>query len=350
MAVRFLRHALKTVPVPFRSLIHTTITLYLPVAVLPFPGYKTRLEAAVTDLMAVSLKIRFKLWRRISPAVVIKFVNDTKRLRELKARNKEASLMKDLYISFSVQIADDLSVTTSSHPFFVNMSSIAKERNAKTLLAGTFCDLVYTLVMLEQIVEPASVNASEGQLYIDDVFIELKPPFMHGLGLTVDNNFEPAGNRDISLLKAWRWADRLPGFAKGMPSTPVGIALAAFSWLTDEASDTQTYSNPIWAVLGLEALYCQGSGSVRSQLIVNAQRFVGSTLSREDLDALYNYRSRFLHGQISFPRRFNSYDGTKAFEMFIKRNINSYQNATCLLISSLRLLIQRNLLQLIFSA
>lgn len=89
-------------------------------------------------------------------------------------------------------------------------------------------------------------------------------------------------------------------------------AMNAFSHSFSALHEKDT-SVLFWAMLGIEALLAEGSNNIINQIKVKASIILGEPKQfKNKLDKLYNYRSRFVHGDINFPAKFSSnYDNFK---------------------------------------
>ena len=56
---------------------------------------------------------------------------------------------------------------------------------------------------------------------------------------------------------------------------------------------------------------------------------------------MYNYRSRFIHGEIPFPNYFSEADATPEYEKFFEKTEECVDIATSILLASLQELIRR---------
>jgi hypothetical protein len=112
--------------------------------------------------------------------------------------------------------------------------------------------------------------------------------------------------RDISVPMSWRWFSRLPGLEAGMVSGPVGRAVTALTHiLYPEAPFGDMSTGLVWALLGLEAIYGRGSTGVGEQLREKSELLLGKCSSQKKrLSAAYNFRSRFIHGDLDIPFKY----------------------------------------------
>ena len=99
----------------------------------------------------------------------------------------------------------------------------------------------------------------------------------------------------------------------GLSKTPSQKAVNALSYNFFNIHEKDT-SNLFWTMVGIESLLAEGSNSIINQIKTKVNLILGEPKEfKKKLDKLYNYRSRFVHGDINFPAKFSAdYD---KFEM-----------------------------------
>jgi hypothetical protein len=109
--------------------------------------------------------------------------------------------------------------------------------------------------------------------------------------------------RKLPFAEVWAWATRNEGFMDGFGDESVARALCACSYLLD--GDIVGLPPALfWAMMGIEALYVKGHEGIIQQLSEKTQVLLGEqTDFKKKLRDMYNFRSRFVHGDFSFPDR-----------------------------------------------
>ncbi|MBX2920691.1 MAG: hypothetical protein KF746_00765 [Chitinophagaceae bacterium] len=88
--------------------------------------------------------------------------------------------------------------------------------------------------------------------------------------------------------------------------TKVQRAINAFSYSFSELGEKDT-SDLFWTMIGIESLLAEGANNIISQIKTKASLVLGEPKEfKKRLEKLYNYRSRFVHGDINFPPKFSS--------------------------------------------
>lgn len=114
-------------------------------------------------------------------------------------------------------------------------------------------------------------------------------------------------------------------------------AINSFSYQFSRMLEKDT-SILFWTMLGIEALLAEGNTNIINQIKVKTSLILGEpTEFKKRLDKLYNYRSRFVHGDIDFPAKFSS-----DYDNFESEYYNYLSFATSILLSLIRTLIIQN--------
>ncbi|MET3503436.1 hypothetical protein ABIC45_005073 [Mucilaginibacter rubeus] len=121
-------------------------------------------------------------------------------------------------------------------------------------------------------------------------------------------------------------------------------ALNAYSQIFNSDMFEKDTAHLFWCMLGIEALYAQGSNGVSEQIRQKIRLVLGEpTEFKKKLSKLYGYRSRLVHGDIDIPAKF-SLD----HQNFEKEYWDYNAFATSLLLASLKLLITQEINCFIF--
>jgi hypothetical protein len=109
--------------------------------------------------------------------------------------------------------------------------------------------------------------------------------------------------QQLDLVKAWGWAIKQDGFLNGFANDALSRSLNAFTRLLD-ASIKYDPVALLWALVGIEALYTKGEESLTAQAREKIEAFLGpQTSHKKKFRQMYNFRSRFVHGDLDFPGR-----------------------------------------------
>jgi hypothetical protein len=101
----------------------------------------------------------------------------------------------------------------------------------------------------------------------------------------------------LSIEDAWIWLQQLSGAESGYGTGRVGRAVAALSYLAVRKDYTSSPVDLMWALIGLESLFGKGNAGLKSQIIEKTKVLIGRpTEYKKRFDSIYDYRSRFVHG------------------------------------------------------
>ena len=117
--------------------------------------------------------------------------------------------------------------------------------------------------------------------------------------------------KNLDFVKAWTWASRSNGFVRGFGGDRISRALNAFSHTIFEDTG-HGMENPallFWSLVGIEALYAESNTGIMGQVRDKSAVLLGEQKdSKKKFSQMYNFRSRFIHGDLGFPARYASMD------------------------------------------
>jgi len=205
------------------------------------------------------------------------------------------------------------------------------------------------LVLAASIAVPGALEPTEIQCSIDgkvESTLRLSPT-------SIEEARQEAAQRgwppltDLPLEMCLRWLQRIPGFSEGVPRGSLGRAVAAMSRLL--GFDRPGYAALMWCMIGLEALYAQGKKGLSDQLFEKAKVLLGAPQThKKAFRGLYDYRSRFIHGDLDFPLAYTPYDAADAFMDSVLSNYERERLATALLIGTLQAMVSSGRMDLQF--
>ena len=149
----------------------------------------------------------------------------------------------------------------------------------------------------------------------------------------------------LPLDQTWSWLLGIPGFQQGVPSGRAGRAVAALSHLLE----ARPPSGLMYALLGLEALYCESTRHLLQQLREKAQLVLGApTEHKKAFRDAYGFRSRFVHGDINLPLAYTPYDANPDFERFSSESYKAESLVSQVLVATVQKMVAEDLYDLEF--
>ena len=201
------------------------------------------------------------------------------------------------------------------------------------------------LALAANVAQPGSLDIEGGQLVFDGRFEQRRlRAYTNQLGFATDEVASIGWPKlqHLAVGAVWRWMGRLEGFDKGLPKGRGGRALAAFSQLIKGGIAENSPIDLIWILVGLEALYGHGNVGLKAQLIEKSQMLLGRpTAFRKRFDGMYDYRSRFVHGDLDIPLSHWLYRGGTETNKFELETYETWTVAAAVLVASLQELVLR---------
>lgn len=141
--------------------------------------------------------------------------------------------------------------------------------------------------------------------------------------------------QQLDILETWKWISGFEGFLDGFGKGQVERALNAFSYLLEF-----NFPSPlalVWALIGIETLYVKGQRGILEQVREKTQIFLGEQSQyKKKLSQMYQFRSRFVHGDIAFPGAKFSMLAMKDYENYSSDLDESTELAVAILIATLQ--------------
>ncbi len=131
---------------------------------------------------------------------------------------------------------------------------------------------------------------------------------LHTSALFLDKHSFPL-TPEGSFSEFVRWTFQLGGFWDGRPTHNVERALCFLSHIHHPTGRFEIASDFVWLMAALEALYTSDSTNVLGQIRANMSEFIPrikDAVTDSDVRILYNFRSRFLHGDHKVSNKFTS--------------------------------------------
>lgn len=190
-----------------------------------------------------------------------------------------------------------------------------------------------------------------GLIYFDGKLLLEAPMLIHDINFSFQRSKELKWPK-IKLLKlraVINWLNFFTEETDGLSKTKIGRALNAYSHLFMTKGGEDDQAALFWALLGIEALYANSKENIQHQVNTNSQLFLGErTDFKKSFRDLYEYRSRFVHGDLNFNNQFVLKNGTDEFTTGIKRFSENEHFAVAILLSSFQKLITKNMYDINF--
>jgi hypothetical protein len=151
--------------------------------------------------------------------------------------------------------------------------------------------------------------------------------------------------KDLNFLDGWNWREKHLLYFDGFSFNKTSKALNALSRIFKFDQNEQDFSNELlWAMIGIESLLVNGNGGVIEQVKEKlAILFNDSTPHiKKIINRMYNYRSRFVHGDLDFQSFGYFFDAAEDFEKYTDEQMEAVDIAIAILVSTLQYIIRNN--------
>jgi hypothetical protein len=210
------------------------------------------------------------------------------------------------YIDLHLEI-DSADKSAINEAFLDQTRSTLLSKVCNGLTSCAFIDLPKTL-LASNISNPGVLSCEATGVSIGDFSLVCSGSQRSGLRyyLPEARKFGWPKEIKVSFCEAEKWVDRIVNQNSEVAKTPVARALAAFSHIALEGRADNNLSI-MWAMMGLEALYCDGNEGLKKQLFEKASVIFGPIKDyKRKIRGLYDFRSAFVHGSLDMPYSFTS--------------------------------------------
>lgn len=238
---------------------------------------------------------------------------------------------------------------TSNNPGRMDCSPDQLDFLIAQMSAESFQHSVMHLLLAAIIAHPGAFAVDDLLTVNDQGYLAREGPFSLGFDGAQDRASEigwpPLSG--VSVPDAARWLMAIPGLLELEPRGPAGRAVSALSNLIARAAPGRDDAvGLMWCMVGLEALYGEGTANLRLQLVQKSRLLLGEPAEfKKAVGELYDFRSRFIHGDVDFPLGYNRDTDESGFSETVA---SATQLALALLVSTLQELVRRDRQQLKF--
>lgn len=203
--------------------------------------------------------------------------------------------------------------------------------------ASEFQIQVTNFLLFLQIAKPIAFKTRTGDLFINTILFS---PFNEITSIHQESF------QDVEFLK-WpkyknlkfgdviNWSKKHELSFENLARTKLEIALNAYSYLFE--FNTSYTSDLLWSLIGIESLYCSTKEGIGEQIYERSQLVLGPiTDFKRRLKSMYNFRSRFIHGDLMIPSTISKSFSSEEMENYSEE----FYQATILAVAILTATIQ----------
>ena len=211
---------------------------------------------------------------------------------------------------------------------------------------------VANLLLLANVLRPGALSTAEGFGFFEGALVCRTQSFYAeewSRALFARDKYNWPKFTPVTIAQAWDWLRTVNCFDDGIARGRTGRALAALSYLAPPRPESGSSMNLAWVLLGLEALYASGNVGLREQLVAKTELVLGPrSENKKAFGAMYDFRSRLLHGDIDLPLRYTPFDAVPYFERHIEELGDFEGLGLAALVATIQVMINNSLQELGF--
>jgi len=223
---------------------------------------------------------------------------------------------------------------------------------SKYAAASALKKALFEIVLASNLARPGMLMPEGGAIFCDGVERQEIPRWLNPVAdaIEVTSNVNWPNVKTLPFLAVWEWLRNVPGFKNGVATTDLGRGLAAFSYLVGDSIDgAHPFRHGLWAILGLEAIYGEGTELITRLLVERTNAFLGQQTShKKALKGMYAFRSTFLHGDMDFPFAHCRFDGAHLVDRFYEQATHPEAMAVRVLTATLQRMAEERRYELTF--
>jgi hypothetical protein len=302
--------------------------------------------AVLQQIAAPEFKWTFMDFEGTSFPITVELLDDKKAYPPLAAVRKRRWLdrrMPPTFIKLTTRILysdeDIRRFIKPGSPDTPEMSQTDAERAIAEMSVREFAGVLPELLLGVNIARPGSLHCAATYQFIDGEFFANGRACTSGLNLIVSDALKRGWPQfeQIEVQTVMNWLEKVPGLRDRHAENRLSRALAAASNLFKDGWGDSNELELVWALLGLEALYARGNQGLQEQLSSKTEAYLGPRATqKKDFANMYNFRSRFLHGDIDFPYAYSEANATPQAEKYLDDRIESETVAAGLLYATLQ--------------
>ena len=298
-----------------------------------YEGYFSKLNAVIAELCELSEKRHVVFFVEKQAALVIQKLSrhDVEKVLSGKKALRQSAYFIKFSTTYKLNYEDELNTYWSTVPFY------------------TEWHVKYLLIYLN-IAKPGAFDSRNGvitaTLHIgNEKKIKKKefPMFANVIHLSLDllNEYKWPPVKELKIADTLEWIDKHWNAFTTTPKNRIQRALNAFSYLFHDSLSDNSPSDLFFSLLGIEALFVDGNENVQKQVDIKSQILLGKrTEFKRKFNELYEFRSRYIHGQLNFVNKYYIHDAERDVKEHIFKTYDNSNLAILILTAS----IQRHML------
>jgi len=296
-------------------------------------------DKAIAELTSLSGEIEIRFANKFISFLEVTGVNN--RSKEIKKYFKNArkrSILK-YYLKFSTEI------TVKDQDDYVQ-----KKIHYNSFEYFTESYIRHLLIYLN-LAKPGAFDTREGYIITKQKLrsrtttkISYFPTLINTLpyAIEVAKKYKWPTLKELPIKRTINWLNENWKAFEIMSDNRIQRALNAFSYLFHDNTHDNSPNDLFHALIGIEAIFVQGNSNIQEQVNQKSQILLGRRNDfKKVFTELYDYRSRYIHGQLNFINKYFVDDMGEAIDQMLNTSEKS-AFATAILIASIQKHIELN--------
>jgi hypothetical protein len=212
-----------------------------------------------------------------------------------------------------------------------------------------FSKLIYEIILIANICMIGSLDYCDSVIMLNNNYIDSKLDridvwsLQRAYELILKLNWPE--KMDLNFLDGWNWHEKHLLYFDGFSFNKTSRALNSLSRIFKFDQNEQDYSNELlWAMIGIESLLVNGNGGIIEQIKEKLTILFNDSTQhiKKIINRMYNYRSRFIHGDLDFQSFGYFFDAAECFKKYTDEQMEVVDTAIAILVSTLQYIIRNN--------
>lgn len=288
-------------------MIYKDVTIYTPISRTSYTEYFGKISPAVKELERLSGYIKVKAGNEeISPLEIKYLYHTDPTIKKLFPPKVYRFLpRRKFYYKHYIRFKSRLTITDP------------KDFQRKEKLYLNFDDevasLVKILIIYLNLAKPGGFNTSDGKIIIKEKIDRIEKrkekfsPILSKIGeaLELRDELKWPPIKELPIKEVFDFIQGHWTAIQNIPNNRIERALNAFSYLFHKNFSEDNASDLFYSVLGMEALFVSGHDNIQKQVDIKTQILFGErTNFKKRFNELYDFRSRYIHGQLDIVNHF----------------------------------------------
>lgn len=290
-------------------MIYKEVTIYIPLAITSYTEYFGKISRIAKELENLSGKIQVKHDNReIAPLDIKYFYYTNSSIKKLFPPRSYKFIRRKFYSKHFIQFRSKITILNERdfddrQDIYINFEYQVKS-------------YVRVLLIYMNLAKPGGFKTTDGKVIIKEKLsrIEIKrekfEPILSIIGeaLELREKLKWPPVKEFSIKQVFDFIENHWTAFQKTPNNRIQIALNAFSYLFHEDLVDNAANDLFYSVLGIEALFVSGHDNIQKQVDKKTQILFGErTNFKKRFNELYDFRSRYIHGQLNIVNNYFTY-------------------------------------------